>query len=127
MDFSMLVELLARVFDIGGLAALLIGTVAALVVYAGRVIPHLGEQSVAYRNLRQGLGRAILIGLELFIAADIIRTVTIEPTFQSIGVLGLIVLVRTFLSWSLEVEINGEWPWRRARTAATPPIAPDEP
>ena len=127
MDFSMLVELLARVFDIGGLAALLIGTVAALAVYAGRVIPHLGEQSVAYRNLRQGLGRAILIGLELFIAADIIRTVTIEPTFQSIGVLGLIVLVRTFLSWSLEVEINGEWPWRRARTAATPPIAQDEP
>ena len=116
MNFSTLVELLARIFDIGGLAALLIGAIAALGVYAGRVIPHLGEQSVAYRNLRQGLGRAILVGLELFIAADIIRTVTIEPTFQSIGVLGLIVLVRTFLSWSLEVEINGRWPWQQPAT-----------
>jgi uncharacterized membrane protein len=127
MDFSTLVELLARVFDLVGLAALLIGAVAALVVYLGRVIPHPREQSLAYRNLRQGLGRAILIGLELFIAADIIRTVTIEPSFQSIGVLGLIVLVRTFLSWSLEVEINGEWPWRRARAETTPPVAQDEP
>jgi uncharacterized membrane protein len=125
MNFSTLVELLARIFDIGGLAALLIGTVAALAVYLLRVIPHMGEQSVAYRNLRQGLGRAILVGLELFIAADIIRTVTIEPTFQSISVLGLIVLVRTFLSWSLEVEINGEWPWRRARREATPPLTQD--
>ncbi|HEY7341501.1 MAG TPA: DUF1622 domain-containing protein [Ktedonobacterales bacterium] len=125
MNFSTLVELLARIFDIVGLAALLIGTVAALVMYLLRVIPHLGAQSVAYRNLRQGLGRAILVGLELFIAADIIRTVTIEPTFQSIGVLGLIVLVRTFLSWSLEVEINGEWPWRRARREATPPLTQD--
>lgn len=119
MNFSSLIELLARIFDIGGIAALLIGTVAALAIYLRRVIPHIGEQSRAYRNLRQGLGRAILVGLELFIAADIIRTVTIEPTFQSIGVLGLIVLVRTFLSWSLEVEINGEWPWRRARSEAT--------
>jgi uncharacterized membrane protein len=127
MDFTSLVGLLARVFDLGGLAALLIGAIAALVVYLGRVIPHMGEQSLAYRNLRQGLGRAILVGLELFVAADIIRTVTIEPTFQSVGVLGLIVLVRTFLSWSLDVEINGEWPWRRARTAATPPVAQDEP
>jgi uncharacterized membrane protein len=126
MDFSTILEQLARVFDLGGLAALLIGAVAALVVYLGRVIPHMREQSLAYRKLRQGLGRAILVGLELFIAADIIRTVTIAPTFQSIGVLGLIVLVRTFLSWSLEVEINGEWPWRRARTEATPPIAQDD-
>ena len=126
MSFSIIVELLARIFDLGGLAALLIGAITALVVYLRRIIPHMGEQSLAYRNFRQGLGRAILIGLELFIAADIIRTVTIEPTFQSIGVLGLIVLVRTFLSWSLEVEINGEWPWRRARTAATPPHAQED-
>jgi len=127
MDFSTLVELLARVFDLGGLAALLFGAVAALVVYLGRVIPHPREQRLAYRNLRQGLGRAILIGLELFIAADIIRTVTIEPSFQIIGVVGLIVLVRTFLSLSLEVEINGEWPWRRSRAETTPPVAQDEP
>lgn len=126
MDFTTLVELLARVFDLGGLAALLIGTVAAVVLYARRIIPSRREQSRAYRKLREGLGRAILVGLELFIAADIIRTVTIEPTFQSIGVLGLIVLVRTFLSWSLEVEINGEWPWRRAQTEAAHPHTQDD-
>jgi uncharacterized membrane protein len=72
--------------------------------------------------LRQGLGRAILVGLELLVAADIIRTIAIEPTFQNVAVLGLVVVVRTFLSWSLAVEINGEWPWQRAATrpAGTP-------
>ena len=130
MNFSTFVDLLASGFDFGGLIALFIGTLVALVLYARRVITHPGEQSLAYRSLRRGLGRAILIGLELLVAADIIRTVTIAPTFQSIGVLGLIVLVRTFLSWSLEVEINGEWPWRRGRTQATQTpgaLAQDEP
>ncbi len=130
MNFSTIVEILAKAFDLGGLIALLTGSIIALVAYARRVISHPDEQSLAYRGLRQGLGRAILVGLELLVAADIIRTVTIEPTFQSVGVLGLIVLVRTFLSWSLEVEINGEWPWRRARSqAAQSPasLAQDEP
>lgn len=130
MNFSTVVELLARGFDLGGLAALLVGALVALVHYGRRVITHPGEQSLAYRGLRQGLGRAILVGLELLVAGDIIRTVTIEPTFQSVGVLGLLVVVRTFLSWSLEVEINGEWPWRRARSrgAESPTaLAQDEP
>ena len=55
-----------------------------------------------------------MLGLELLVAADIIRTVAVDPTFQSVGVLGLIVVVRTFLSWSLEVEVNGRWPWQAA-------------
>jgi uncharacterized membrane protein len=96
MNFSTLVELLAGVFELGGLAALLIGAIAALVVNVRHVILQAGWHSLDYRNLWQRLGRAILIGLELFVAADIIRNVTIEPTFQSDGVLGLIVLVRTF-------------------------------
>jgi uncharacterized membrane protein len=62
-----------------------------------------------------------VIGLELLVAADIIRSVAVDPTFVSIGVLGLIVLIRTFLSWSLEVEINGSWPWQRARSASDAP------
>ena len=69
----------------------------------------------AYRHLRLYLGRSIVVGLEILIAADIIRSVVIDPTFTSVGVLGLIVLIRTFLSWSLDVEINGEWPWQRSR------------
>ncbi len=67
----------------------------------------------AYNTLRADLGRAILLGLEFLVAADIIGTVTIAPTFTSLGVLAGIVAIRTFLSFSLELEINGRWPWQR--------------
>jgi uncharacterized membrane protein len=119
MDFSTIVEALARGFEFGGLVALLIGAIVALIRYIHALIVAPAQRSLAYRGLRQGLGRAILVGLELLVAGDIIRTVTIQPTFQSVGVLGLIVVVRTFLSWSLEVEVNGQWPWRRAGSAET--------
>ena len=69
------------------------------------------------------LGRSILLGLEFLVAADIIRTVAVQPSLQNVAVLGLIVLIRTFLSFSLEVEIDGRWPWRRAvlgQTASSP-------
>jgi hypothetical protein len=61
------------------------------------------------------LGRSILLGLEILVAADIIRTIAITPTFTTVGVLGLIVVVRTFLSFSLEAELDGQWPWKKAR------------
>jgi uncharacterized membrane protein len=77
------------------------------------------EVPTAYSELRRDLGKAILVGLELLVAADIISSVAINPTFATVGVLGLIVLIRTFLSWSLEVEVNGRWPWQSSR-------APDE-
>ncbi|WP_345409910.1 DUF1622 domain-containing protein [Nonomuraea salmonea] len=72
----------------------------------------------AYQRYRKGLGRAILLGLEFLVAADIIRTVAISPTFASVGVLAVIVLVRTFLSFSLEVELEGRWPWQQGPPAA---------
>jgi uncharacterized membrane protein len=78
----------------------------------------------AYYNYRNQLGRAILLGLEFFVAADIIRTVVIEPSFANVGVLGLVVLIRTFLSFALEVEINGHWPWRDSEFAAKRIISP---
>ena len=67
----------------------------------------------AYNQLRSTLGRAILLGLELLVAADIIDTVAVQPSFSSLGILAGIILIRTFLSLSLEVEIEGRWPWRR--------------
>jgi uncharacterized membrane protein len=71
------------------------------------------EPMSVYRSYRQLLGRSILLGLELLVAADIIRTVAVTPTFESVGVLAIIVLIRTFLSFSLELEITGRWPWQK--------------
>ena len=73
-----------------------------------------GDRRTAYAGARQNVGRAVLLGLEVLIIADIVQTVTIEPTAESALVLGVIVLVRTFLSFSLEIELEGVAPWRRA-------------
>jgi uncharacterized membrane protein len=76
-----------------------------------------GTLTEAYESYRANLGRGILLGLELLVGADIIFTVTSPLTWESVGLLGVIVLIRTFLSFSLETEIEGEWPWkRRARS-----------
>ncbi|HYR11088.1 MAG TPA: DUF1622 domain-containing protein [Longimicrobium sp.] len=74
----------------------------------------------AYKAYRRNLGRGILLGLEFLVIADIIGTVAIEPTFRNLGVLGLIVLIRTFLSFSLEVEIEGRLPWKAAERDGGP-------
>ena len=68
----------------------------------------------AYEQFKARLGKALLLGLEFLVAADIIRTVALEPTLQNVMILGLLVIIRTFLSWSLVVEIEGRWPWRGA-------------
>lgn len=70
------------------------------------------DKGLVFQELRQRLGRGILLGLEFLIAADIIYTVAVELTFETVGVLGAVVLIRTFLSIMLEVELNGRWPWQ---------------
>ena len=77
-----------------------------------------GERRGAYEQARQDVGRSILLGLEILIIADIVQTITIDPTLESAATLGIIVLVRTFLSFSLEIELEGVVPWRRSRNAA---------
>ena len=114
MDTKHTIELIGSAFELAGVGVLVLGSVIAFVRSIVSLI-RLRDGPVAYRQLRLYLGRSIVLGLELLVAADIIRSVAIDPTFASVGVLGLIVLVRTFLSWSLEVEINGEWPWQRSR------------
>jgi uncharacterized membrane protein len=77
-------------------------------------------ERAAYEAYRARLGRALLLGLEILVAADIVRTVTTEPSLRSIASLGLLVLVRTFLSWSIVVEVEGRWPWQdRSRSSAS--------
>jgi len=125
MDIKYTIELIGSAFELAGVAVLVIGSVLAFVRSIVSLI-RLRNGPVAYRHLRLYLGRSIVVGLELLIAADIVRSVAIDPTFTSVGVLGLIVLVRTFLSWSLEVEINGEWPWQRYRLHKGEPANKDE-
>jgi|SRR5215203_3737200 len=69
-----------------------------------------------YRDYKALLGKSLLLGLEILVAADIVRTVALEPTLSSVGVLGVLVLIRTFLSWSLVVELEGRWPWQTRQT-----------
>src|SRR5215212_4869020 len=87
------------------------GTLVSTVLFAAHLL-HGNRGVPAYRTYRQSSGRSILLGLEILVAADIMRTVATEPTFRSVGVLAIIVLIRAFLSISLEVELEGRFPWQ---------------
>ncbi|MXP42703.1 DUF1622 domain-containing protein [Altererythrobacter soli] len=107
----------ARIFEFAGIGAIVVGTLVALIKFglagvgARRADGAEGKSELS-SEFRKNLGRSILVGLELLVAADIIRTVSVVPTLENVLVLALIVLIRTFLSMSLEVEINGRWPWQ---------------
>ena len=94
--------------------------VAGILIAGGRYLMQRRAESDPYHRLRQDLGRGILLGLELLVAADIIRTVAVPPTLEGVMVLGLIVLIRTFLSMALQVELEGRWPWQRGREGQSP-------
>jgi uncharacterized membrane protein len=111
-DFHDSVELVGKVVDAVGVAVVALGIVVATVVLVVHVFRREAFEDL-YRSYRQGLGRAILLGLEFLVAADIIRTVAVSPSFRSAGVLAIIVVIRTFLSATLQVEIEGRWPWQR--------------
>lgn len=88
--------------------------------YFAFLIRKRNAQGANYLEYKHTLGRGLLLGLEILVAADVIRTVALEPTWDNVAALGLLVVVRTFLSWSLVVEIEGRWPWRPAHTGAEP-------
>lgn len=112
MDPRVAIETAALIVDVLGVAVLCAGIVLAFGIFVRELVRRTLLPN-AYRALRRSLGRAILVGLEILVAADIIRTVAVEPTIDSVVVLAAIVLIRTFLSFSLEVELEGRWPWRR--------------
>lgn len=118
MTFDGVIGLVGQVVDAVGVAAIVIGAVTAAWIAVGRL--RRGEPDV-YTRFRRLLGRSILLGLELLVAGDIIRTVATSPTLYSVAVLAGIVLIRTFLSFSLELEMTGRWPWRAAPASAAPP------
>ena len=114
MSFHETMERVVQGFEIAGVAILVVGSLLAFVSAAAAVRG--GDRWAAYQRARQGVGRAILLGLEVLIIADIVLTITVDRTFDSAITLGLIVLVRTFLSFSLEIELEGSLPWRRGST-----------
>ena len=120
MDYDRIVATVARAIEIAGIAVLVTGGGLATLAFLRRLTR--GRAFVdAYHAYRADLGRAILLGLEFLVAADIIGTVAIEPTFRSLGVLALIVAIRTFLSFALELEVSGRWPWQRGAGAVQEP------
>jgi uncharacterized membrane protein len=120
MGFEHGMEQVARIVEVIGITTLVLGLVLAL-VRAGVIGLRDRDGERAYRVVRTVFGRSILLALEFLVAADIIRTVAVQPSLENVAVLGLIVLIRTFLSFSLQVEIEGRWPLRRA---GGPPPAP---
>src|SRR5215471_16953452 len=107
--FTEVVEGIGLEIDGLGVLAIVLGILLATVRFGAAT----RREGNSYRQFRQDLGRGILLGLEFLVAADIIRTVAVAPTLQGVLILGLIVLIRTFLSIGLQVEVEGRWPWQQ--------------
>jgi uncharacterized membrane protein len=125
-----IIAVIGEVIDFAGVAIIALGALTGVILCAQDLLRQ--ERAVeAYGRLRTFLGRSLLLGLEFLVAGDIIKTVAIEPTFDSVIVLAIIVLVRTVLSLSIDVEIDGRWPWEAARQAgmaeASPASTPEVP
>jgi uncharacterized membrane protein len=116
MVFNDVIEKIGMTIDAAGVAVIVTGAAIAFVATAVRLSR---RESNVYQRFRQQLGRAILLGLELLVAADIIRTVAASPNLTSVAILAAIVLIRTFLSFSLEVETTGRWPWQKRDISAS--------
>jgi uncharacterized membrane protein len=117
VTFDDVVVRVGQGIDAVGVAAIVVGAAAAIVVAVHRL--RRGEADV-YTHFRRWLGRSILLGLELLVAADIVRTVASQPTLAGVTALGAVVLIRTFLSFSLELEITGRWPWQKPPEVSSP-------
>jgi uncharacterized membrane protein len=122
MTYESVASGVVKVIEAFGGSIMVIG---GLMAFAGYLRQLAARAADPFRALRANLGRVILLGLEVLIIADIIRTIVVDQSLESVGVLGLIVLIRIVLSFSLEVEIDGAWPWNRLRFQS--PSRPREP
>lgn len=117
MDYNQAVDRIGEVIDAAGVAVIVIG----MLISAGASAVELSRHETGiYRRFREQLGRTILLGLELLVVGDIVRTVAAQPTLTSVAILAIIVLIRTFLSFSLEVELTGRWPWQSGQAMLPP-------
>jgi uncharacterized membrane protein len=111
MDFDTTVEVIGQTIESVGIAVIVLGVIASLVQYGRHIIATV-SLSAGYGPARRSVGRSILLGLELLVAGDIIRTVVVDPTFESVGVLAIVVAIRILLSLALELEITSRLPWQ---------------
>ena len=114
-----LIDTLGAALEVAGVALLIAGLLLAF-VRSARAVP----RNERFLRLRHDIGRAILLGLEVLVAADIVRSVTLAPTMDGLTVLATLVAIRTFLSWSLALELDGRWPWQRSSSSTQPETAP---
>ncbi len=117
MDFEHAMEVVAQAFEVVGVAILILGAAWT----AARAVAERGHGTDTYESMRRRFGRTLLLGLEVLVAADIVKTVAVESTLDSVLVLAVLVVVRTVLSLSLDAEIDGVAPWRRAELQARTP------
>ena len=116
MVYNDVIDKIGMTIDAAGVAIIVVGAAIGFVASAVRLSR---RETDVYRRFRQQLSRAILLGLELLVAGDIVRTVAASPSLTSVAILAAIVLIRTFLSFSLEVETTGRWPWQQRDTTAS--------
>jgi uncharacterized membrane protein len=110
-DILAWIEIAALAIEILAVGIIVVATLYATVRFLVQAVLRRGKKG-SYQQLKYSLGRSLLLGLEILVAADVVRTVALEATLESVAVLGLLVLIRTFLSWALVVEIEGRWPWQ---------------
>jgi uncharacterized membrane protein len=116
-DFKSTVDAISKVIDGAGVLVIVVGLLVATGAFV-LALKTRAQAQFAYRVYRQQTGKAILLGLEFLVAGDIIRTVAVAPTYAGVGVLAILVGVRTFLSFTLDVELSGKWPWQSRPKAA---------
>lgn len=104
----------SEIIEAVAVAAIVFAVLAAIAVGIVEMIR--SEWTAAFDKFKRYMARGLLVGLDLLIAADVIKTVTVEATLENVTILGLLVLIRTFLSWSLILEVEGRWPWQSERT-----------
>jgi uncharacterized membrane protein len=119
MEFTQIISIAGYTIEAFGVLVVVVGSCISSCIFLStyRSLP----AGVAYTSYRRQLGRSIILGLEFLIAGDIIRTVVVADTFENVAILGLIILIRTFLSVTLHLEIEGRWPWQPEPPAAARP------
>jgi len=115
MSFQQVMDWVSKIIDSAGVVVIVVGSIYATCVFAWSLVRRDSGILDPYRIYRETVGRSILLGLEFLIAGDIIRTVAVAPSFKNVGVLAILVMIRSFLSMELQVEIDGYWPWQRGK------------